>query len=406
MAGEAKTVPATPPPATTGSVTPPSAKTGEQRTPAPSRTEDTHSGPSRGPETSGETKGAPAAAAQGAKAPFYVLVDFVSATLYEGEPLTACLRVENLTSAEAECEVRAEVLGAEAKVLRADTVKLKAAAGGFGSYQKDHDLSGARTVRLTVKTPLGELPGAEVQIARESDPWPETKAFAGRLTVAATGAALVPVVRRRAKQEDRTWAPIRWALGLKDQEASAPVKSALLLFPGAWSTAEVEGTVRPPPALVPEKTASSGAWVRLGPYALEGVAPVLLAAGDILRAIPKPAPDRVVILLPPEDVDGATDPRLYRIMLECLLSRLAAGGVKQTVLWPPFRFGVPERRQKLLWEAAHDVAQAYGVRAVAVGEFLAEGLWRLDANTPGVYGKQPNAEGQKKIGQTLSDLLP
>jgi hypothetical protein len=97
---------------------------------------------------------------------------------------------------------------------------------------------------------------------------------------------------------------------------------------------------------------------------------------------------------------------LYRIMLECLLSRLTAGGVKQTVLWPPFRFGVPERRQKLLWEAVHDIAQAYGVRAVAVGEFLAEGLWRLDANTPGVYGKQPNAEGQKKIGQTLSDLLP
>jgi hypothetical protein len=336
-----------------------------------------------------------------------VLVDFISAALYEGEPLTVCLRVENLTGAEAECEVRAEVLGAEGKVLRADTAKLKAAAGGFGHHQKNHDLSGARSLRLTVKTPLGELPGAEVQVGRENDPWPETKARGGRLTVAATGAVLVPVARRRMRQEDRTWAPIRWALGLKDQEASAPVTSALLLFPGAWGTAEVEGTARPPPpALVPEKTASSGAWVRLGPYALEGVAPVLLAAGDILRAIPKPAPDRVVVLLPPEDVDGATDPRLYRVMLECLLSRLAAAGVKQTVLWPPLRFGVSERRQKPLWEAVHEVAPAYGARAVAVGEFLAEGLWRLDPGTPGVYGKHPNAEGQKKIGQTLSDLLP
>ena len=352
----------------------------------------------------GEEPTTPPTSPAGDRAPFYVLVDYLPQALYEGEPLTACFRIENLTGREAEVTLRCESRDGTGRLLRADEQKLTAAAGAVSAYRKDHDLAGARRLRFSLRTALGEFPGPEVRALSEEEPWPETRADKGFLAEAASGAVLAPILRRRLSAEDRSWAPVRWALGLREQDEAERVTSAWLVGPAAWADASEAASSAP--GFVPESARRGGAWKLVGPYALTGVAPILSAVGDILRALPQPAPQRVVVMLPPEDLEAATAPRLYGLAVELLLARLAASGVRQTVLFPPFHYGRPEAQHKALWSAAQEAAQSRQARSVSPAELLDEQLWRLDPRAAGVYGRRPNAEGQKRIGQILSGVLP
>lgn len=118
-----------------------------------------------------------------------------------------------------------------------------------------------------------------------------------------------------------------------------------------------------------------------------------------------PALPALLIFLPPEDLDVATAPRLYRIMLEALLARLMHAGAKQITLIPPLRFGTPAEQRQALWQVVYDAAATYEVQALDLNNCLQESFWRADPAEEGVYGARPNAEGLKKIEQGLAKLL-
>jgi hypothetical protein len=357
------------------------------------------------------------------KKPFYLIVDYLPPALYSGEPLTACLRVENTTAAAADVTVRAEIFDAEGKSLKVSEEKLEAKPNAFADYRKDLDLRDAARVAFALKTPQGDVTGPIVRLVRDADPWPDAEVKDGRLVELAAKEAgaearptvLVPVVERVKREGDRTFAPVKWALGIKNQDAQATITRAVLMLPGAWAKPKEPATPGTPSpstpapmdfgALAPEKAANPAA---LGPYEPTGCAPILRAFNDALRVLAelKEKPERAVIVLPPEDLEVATEPRLYRVVLEALLERLARAGVKQAVLAPPRKYGVPQARADLLRAEVREAAEFRGARMLDWGEALDEMAWRLDPESPGVYGRKPNAEGQKKIAQKLSDLLP
>lgn len=368
--------------------------------------------PSSGTEPSvGTGTSGPKAAEMEKPAPYYLIADYLPAALYESDGLTACLRVENRTKAEAELEIAVAAYGEEDKVRYTGKEKLRVAGGKFGDFQRDNETKDVRRIVFALKQRGADAALATVtaRLLRAGEAWPETRVESGRL-LDAQGAVLVPVTVRRLHETDRRWAPVRWALGLKEQDAATRPKHARLFLPASWGVSDPSTPQeKAEPAfgdLAPEGTPAGG----LGPYALKGVAPVLQAAGDALRRIESAKEDakglRAVIVLPPEDLRAATDPRQYRIALEMLLERLTQAGVAQTVLVGPVAFGISRERHEVLWKEVQAIVQAHGARAVPAADFLDEKLWRVDPDTEGAYADRPNAAGRKKIGQALKDLLP
>jgi hypothetical protein len=213
---------------------------------------------------------------------------------------------------------------------------------------------------------------------------------------------VLPIVARCKRKEEPSFAPLSWLVSGENQ-GKKQLRSAFVLLPGEWTgggKADVSGE------LVPEKLHQAKAWGRLGPYPLQGAAPALLVVGDCARSLPKPVPDRVVVLWSAEDLDAATDPRLFRIAIEILLSRLELAGVKDVVLSSPLLHGVSAERVELLERAAKDAIKGRPTRLFDRHGLLEDSLWRLDPNTAGVYGRVPNEAGRKMIRQALADLIP
>lgn len=359
---------------------------------------------------------------QPARQPFHLIADYLSPCLYVGEPFTACLRVENTTSAAAEAVLTVQCFDATGKSLSSTDEKLPVKAGGTADYKRELSLKDVAHVVFRLTSPTGLAQTVEVRFVREADAWPATERRNGWLRVSETLArtdersskgqgepsspVLVPVVERVAATGTRKFAPVKWALGIREQDQNAPVTRALLLLPGAWAKpAEKDGNAPDFGALMPEKTAQP---VALGPLEPSACAPILRVLDTVLRTVAeaKEKPERVVLLLPPEDLAFATAPRVYRIVLETLLARLERLGVKQMVLAPPFKFGIPPAAMELLQTEVREAAAARGARVLETADWQAGDCWLLDLRTPGVYGQRPNAEGQKRIAQKLADLLP
>jgi hypothetical protein len=174
-----------------------------------------------------------------------------------------------------------------------------------------------------------------------------------------------------------------------------------------------------------------GAWnlkipsaIPLGPWPASASAPILNTLDRVMNtltsqrpAMPKPAPakdkeqerlavpDRLVLLLPPEDLELATDPRGYRVTLDALLSRLAQAGVSQIMLIAPFKFGCNEAHRKCLWHEVHAAAPLYAAKVLDPTDWMNESAWRADPDVPRVYAAAPNAAGRKMIEQALADLI-
>jgi len=327
-----------------------------------------------------------------------LMVDYLPQALFEGEPLTLCLRGENTNDQAAAAEVSFSVIGADGKALREGAENLALAGQGFAPWRKDFELAGVRNLRASLKRDGKEYAALRVRVLHDSDAWPKTEVRGGRLVEAETGDLLTVATRRRLAADNRTWAPIRWASG--DEHPLKDAGPAALFLPGAWAK-EVDGKLDFE-ALAPQ---GGPAPQPLGPYVLRGVAPVLLAAGDVLRALPEAAPERVVVWLPPEDLEAATDARLYQVALECLLTRLEERGVKHAVILAPVKFGTPAPRQEKLLGAVREAAKAHNAYLAGGSEALEESLWRLDPKTPNVYGPRPNVDGRKWIAQKLAVLV-
>jgi hypothetical protein len=333
-----------------------------------------------------------------------LVTDHLPAALYEGEPLTACFRVENAAEKEARVEVRAEVLDARGEVLRRKSTAVAAVPKALTACRQDCDPSGGAAVRFVLAGPEGELSGPALRLQRDENRWPKTAVRGGRLVEAESNEVLVVVTRKRLLKEDRTWSLLRWGVQPKEGRARGT-----LIVPGAWGELRA-GKQEAKPELdleevLPASARNSGEWFALGPYPADGCPPMLRALGEVAAQLTSSAPARVVLVLPPEDLETATEARAYRILLEALLTRLESAGVRETVLWPPFRYGSETGGERLKEECLGAVT-GRPARVEEVAEFLNEKFWRVDPRKEGAYGRKPNSDGLKKIAQKLSELLP
>lgn len=339
----------------------------------------------------------------------YLIVDYLPQALYEKEPLTICLRIENDTNSSAAYEVTAKLLATRTKVLRSHTMKLEAEAGKFATYQHDHDLRSASRVTFRIKTPNGSIKGPSIRILRDPVSWPDTTVKDGRIVTSVSSEVVLPLVQRRKMDTERSWALVRWAVGDDSPKDSKEIQQVLICIPGAWTRLGPDLPQNAKPdlgGLVPRPDDASRAIRVLGPYAFDGSAPLLRTVGDVLKDLPTPIPERALILLPPEDLQVATDPRTYGIILEAMLVRLVRAGVRRIMILPPIHYGTPKKRQKLLKDAVSGAAKRHNCKVLPIGRLLDEENWRVDPKHKGVYGRRPNAPGRAAIATILKKWLP
>ena len=220
-------------------------------------------------------------------------------------------------------------------------------------------------------------------LIHENDPWPQTARSHGRLIEKNSGAAIVLVVPKQRVKEDRSLGLLRWWIGSEKQ---------------VYGRSQI---------FTPELWALDTTGAKLSPHVNDGSIPIVNAVADVLSALAnvKPIPQRVVVLLPSDDLDLATDARLYRVELDGLLSRLRAAGVLQTILISPFKYGSNDAHRAALWNEVHGAAALYGGLAVDPVDWMSERYWRADPGVSGVDSSVPNDAGRKMIEQALADLI-
>ncbi|MGD0093717.1 MAG: hypothetical protein ABSE73_27725 [Planctomycetota bacterium] len=334
--------------------------------------------------------------------PLYLITDYLPVAIYERDNVVGSFRIENTTGAEARLDLTTTACDAAGKVVHEQVQTLAAPPSGFGQAQASQDSVGVARVKFVLHAhgPEAQAPSevaaVAVRLVRDEDPWPVTEIRAGRLVDAETKEVLVPVVERRVRKEDRAFAPVKWLLD------SAPIVrlagKAMAFIPGRWGL----------------KSAGAPETVLLGPYPPNGAPPVLCAVSEILNNLlaERAAKDQdaaplaqVLVCLPPEDFDVATDPCVYRATIAALLAHVAHPALKKVLLVPPFQYGTPEKSCEALWHEVREAARAYGATVVDPADCLDEKLWRTNSAVEGVYGNHPNSAGLKKIEQGILNLV-
>jgi hypothetical protein len=336
------------------------------------------------------------------KEPFYLITDYLPQAIYDADSVTGCFRVENTTGKEDNLELAIKVSDASGAVVEELNKPIVAPNSGFGQCQYTQDIRKAASVHFTLKKGATKYGEVNVRLIRDDVPWPDTKIVNGRVVATDNGDVVVPVVHRVLKVQNRAFAPIKWIIGDSAKEQKAKGEQAVIFVPGRW------------PLNAAAHTQSNQKWIVLGPYAADGSMPALRAFDQVIRELtpkgggggPLANPPRVAICLPPEDLGVASDPRVYRMVVDALQARLIALGIKQIVLIPPFQFGTPDKYWQRMNSEVQESASVYGMQAVDPTEFLGEKLWRVDPEVEGAYGASPNPAGLKKIEQGLADLLP
>lgn len=348
-----------------------------------------------------ETPSTPQASAkEAAKEPFYLITDYLPQAIYDADSVTGCFRVENTTGKEENVDIAVKVTDESGGTVDENTKSLVAPTTGFGQCQHTQDIRKAAGIHYTLLKGSQKYGYVNVRLVRDDARWPDTKIVNGRLVAADNGDVIVPVVHRLLKVQNRAFAPIKWIVGDAPQQPKGKGELAVVFVPGKW------------PLSVAAHTQDKQKWVALGPYPQDGSMPVLRAFDQIVRELTPPGggpianPPRVAICLPPEDLGVASDPRVYRMIVDALQARLVALGIKQIVLIPPFQFGTPEKYWQRMNSEVQESASVYGSQAVDPADFLNEKLWRVDPEVEGAYGASPNPAGLKKIEQGLADLLP
>lgn len=330
-----------------------------------------------------------AEAGVGTQADAFLIVDYLPTANYEGDGLSACFRIENASGRQAAFEITARPVDAAGKDMDAQVVKVTAAAGTFAAGKFDFETR--RTARIAFELKRsGEdkvLAKTSAVLLREDDPWPATKIANGRLTLSSDGSIVIPLVQKTRIVEHREFALTRWLLGDGDDGADGGLGVAYA--PASWRL-NING-------------------VRgLGPWTLDGSVPILNAVDRILSDLSAPGAakvQRMAIVLPPEDLDLATDPRTYRMALDALLARLPKAGVVRTTLIAPSRYGCNAAHQKALWREIHESAAANSAKAIDSMDWSGEAQWRADPSTSKVFGPIPNADGRKRIEQAVAKVL-
>ena len=325
------------------------------------------------------------------KSPYYFIIDYLPAVIYDRDSVTGCFRVENTSGAEAKLDFVSTVFNESGEILKESTQPVTAASTGFTSFQGSLDSRLAGRMNFSLRNGKDVLGSVSLRLLRDDAPWPATTVRSGRIELTDGGDVLLPAVAKRIRKEDRSFAPMKWILGKGDAPAVKSAVPSVVFMPGRWSD---------------DKTPA-----RLGPYELNGAPPILVAMDRILKRAPVllddlKTPAQLVISLPPEDLDAATDPRVYRAILDGLLAHATRLSAKKVFVVPPFQYGAREKAAAALVREVELACGAYGVVAVDPSEYLNEKLWRVDPDKEGVYGIRPNATGLKKIEQGLFNLIP
>ena len=342
------------------------------------------------------------------KPPFYLITDYLPVAIYERDSVVGCFRVENTTGAEARLELVSTAYDEKGQTISERAQAFTAPATGFGQVQGTQGSGGCAKITFLVRKGQEAVGAVTVRLLREADAWPPSLVRAGRLMTADGSEVIIPMVVRRAKkEEERAFAAVKWLL--KTAEQGGGGGRTLFFVPERW---RLTGVVAADASKVSGKDAPAEMIMALGPYEPNGAPPILRAVSQILAVLcadadagNKEAWAQVLICLPPEDLDVATDPRVYRVLLEALLTRAAGLQAGKVLVVPPFQYGAPAKNSDALWREVSGAASACGVSAVDPAEYVEEPLWRVDPAVEGVYGIRPNAAGLKKIEQGLLNLV-
>ncbi|HEY3324584.1 MAG TPA: hypothetical protein VGP72_29300 [Planctomycetota bacterium] len=335
------------------------------------------------------------------KAPFYLIVDYLPAAIYDSDALVASLRIENTTGKEAKLDGVCSALDAKGAAKEERKNALTVAASGFTHWPINIPIDGCTQLHFNLKQGEQSVASVKVRLLQEEAPWPATRITGGHLQVADTGEILLPVTSKvKAADEDRAFAPIKSIL---HKVATSSAAAGLVFVPARWRL----------------NAAETGLQLNtLGPILPNGVPPVLCAADQVLtRAAAVIAANAkagqagvavqyIVLCLPPEDFDVATDPRVYRTVLDALLARLNLLPLGKVVVVPPIQYGVREKYRQTIWREVRESTAGHRIRMGDGSELLEERLWRVDMSSSGAYGQAPNAGGLKKTEQWLLNLIP
>ncbi len=358
----------------------------------------------------------------GVRSSAFLIVDYLPPAFYDGDGLSACFRVENASARDGAFEIVAKTVDAAGAEVKTLIEKTTVAHGAFGSVKFEIDAKRVAAIQFELKKSGEErvLATQNAALVREDDPWPRPKIVNGRMTLE-NGSVAIPVVQKKLTVEDRTFAPLKWLFGGSKDNAAAAAGKARVFAPGAWQLSGSHDAVpSPEPATSGSKPsapykesdrahADADGICALGPWRLDGSIPIFNAVGQILGEVtssPAGSIERVVILLPADDLDLGTDPRVYRVALDALLARLTKRGIiGGVVLISPFRYGCNDAHRKALWREIHESAGANSVRAIDPNDWMGEANWRADPATPKIFAARPNAPGRKIIEQALANLI-
>lgn len=319
-----------------------------------------------------------------------MIVDYLPLAVWDGEPVSLCLRLENTRKEPASVTLTVNVLDSGDGSLKEVSEKIELPAGGLVPWRRDFQSPGAEKIKATLKSPDGETT-LNVKFIREKTPWPSDAQFkGGRWSNQSALEHYVLVTHRRLKEGQRAFALVQWLKGDQEEKDAEKNLKTMLCVPGSWFGAkDLEGSTIAP----------------LGPYrdvggVKPGVPPLLMAASDLLAQVKaaQSNAERLVILMPSEDLEFATDQRLYRIVTQSLMGRLVETGVKKIVLIPPFKHGASLPQTETFQLAVRESTEGYPVKIVDLGEGANSKYWQL---SPNVYGNQPNDEGRAWIVQKL-----
>jgi len=315
----------------------------------------------------------------------FLIVDYLPAAVYAGDEIAVNVRVENSSKAAMDAELTLEGTRRDGANSSPRTQKVQCAAGGFASASFSVASAEMTAFALKLNSAGETVAKLNVDVLHDDEPWPKTVVRGGVIEKeTAAGERLIWVPTRREKKVDRAFLPMKWLLGADEKKKGA-----------ADEKARVQ-----PVAFLPSGY-SDGKSEALGPYRLDGNAPVLHAARTILDSVSAPA---LVIGLPPEDIEAATDPRLFRVVLDGLLTRLKSGGAQRVAVLPPFKYGISDERMKGFWKETADACVAHQAQYIDPSPFLNESYWRADPAQAGVYAAQPNSTGRAQLGEYLKEL--
>jgi hypothetical protein len=133
----------------------------------------------------------------------FLITDYFPPAIYEGDGFSACFRVENAGTQNAVYDFTAKALDSAGAELKSITKSLSSLAGRFASASMEFDSKRVARVQFELKRhdAPAVLARAGAVLLRDTDPWPKTTVANGRIELAGSGDALIPVVQKKRVEE-------------------------------------------------------------------------------------------------------------------------------------------------------------------------------------------------------------